>query len=103
MNETAWDVEQKLKCLMGQANFHISNELHKEWYIVVLLPHLRLPISQQNIGTQVEALEIVMKLEASLLQDTHIGVQLIQPQLARLHMELQDLKKGNNVQSEMHS
>lgn len=75
VNEIAWDVDQRLKCLIGQANFHISNELHKEWYIATLFPHLILPLSQKNIGTQAEALEIVMKLEASPVQDTHIGVQ----------------------------
>lgn len=51
--------------------------MHKEWYIVSLLPHLILPLLQQNIGMQVEALEIAMELEASPIQDTHIGVQQI--------------------------
>ena len=59
---------------MGQANFHISYELHKEWYMVVLFPHLILPLSQKKIDTQAEALEITMKLEALSIQDTHIGV-----------------------------
>jgi len=103
VNETAWDVDQRLKCLLGQVNFHISDKQHKECYIATLLPHIRLPLSQQKIGTQTEALEIAMKLEASLVQDTHIGVQQIQPQLASLHMELQYLKKRKEARSKMRS
>ena len=46
---------------------------HKEWFIAVLLPHLRIPLLQQNITTQAEALEIVMKLEDSPIGDTNVG------------------------------
>ena len=57
-------------------------------------------LSQQKIGTQAEALEIAMKLEASPIQDMNLGLQQIQSQLASLHMELQSLEKGKEVQNE---
>lgn len=43
-----------------------------------------------------------MKLEASPVQDTHTRVPYIQTQLASLHMELQDLKKGKEAQPDTH-
>lgn len=64
VNESAWDIDQWLKCLLSQVNLQISDEQH-DLYIALLLSHLRLPLSQQKIGSQAEALEIVMKLEAS--------------------------------------
>lgn len=67
---------------------NITYDQHRGWYIASLLPHLRLPLSQHKIGTQAKALEISMRLEASLVQDTNMGVQQIQSQLASLHMEL---------------
>ena len=42
-----------------------------------------------------------MKLEVSLIQDMNLGVKHIQSQLASMHMELQSLKKGNEVQNEV--
>lgn len=88
IKQMAWGVDMRLKCLMGQANFQISDGLHKEWYMVVLLTHLRLLLSKQNIGRQAQALEIKIKLEASLVQETHIGVQQIQSWFKSLHKEL---------------
>jgi len=56
----------------------ITDTQHRDWYIASLLPHLRLPLSQQKIGTQAEVVEITMRLEASPVQGTNIGVQQIQ-------------------------
>lgn len=42
-----------------------------------------------------------MRLEASRIQDTNIGVQQIQSHLVSLHMELQSLKKGKEVQPDV--
>ena len=72
--ETKWELDQGLKCLFGQFNFQIFDKQHKEWYIVVLLLHLSLLLSQQNIALQDDALEITMNIEAFSIQDTHIGV-----------------------------
>ena len=38
---------------------------HKEWFIVAMLSHIRVPLMQQNIVSQSKALELAMKLEAS--------------------------------------
>jgi len=45
-------------------------------------------LDAKKIVTQVEALEIAMKLEASLFGNTHAGVQQIQSQLADLTLKL---------------
>ena len=42
-----------------------------------------------------------MKLEASLVVDTNLGVQQIKTKLERLHMELQDLNEGKEVYAEV--
>ena len=49
VNESAWDFDQWLKCLLQQASLQISNDKHKDQYIASLLPHLRLPLSQQKL------------------------------------------------------
>ena len=54
----------------------------KEWFIAALLPHIRLPLMQQKVVDQAEALEVAMKLEASPLQEASAGMVQIQSQLA---------------------
>lgn len=54
-------------------------------------------------GSDTNALEIAMNLEALSIQDTNIGVQQIELQLASVHMVLQDLKRGKEIKSEIHS
>ena len=34
----------------------------KEWFIVMLLSYIQVPLMQQNIVSKIEALEIAMKL-----------------------------------------
>jgi len=68
--ESTWDFDQWFKVLMGQVSFDISDAQHKEWFIAALLPHIRVPLTQQKITTQEEALEIAMKLEASPISET---------------------------------
>ena len=59
-----------------------------------LVPHIRIHFMQQNIATQSGALEITMKLEASPIIETQVGMNEIQSQLVRLMIQLQDIKKG---------
>jgi len=66
-----------------------------------LLPHLRISLLQQKIDTQEKALEIMMRLHASPIQDTNLGVQYIHSQLANLHLELQSLKKDKETKLDM--
>jgi len=49
---------------MGILTFHIHHEQHQEWFIAILLAHIRCPLTQQKFTSQPEVLEIVMKLEA---------------------------------------
>ena len=73
-NETIWDFDQWFKTLMAQVSFQISDVQHKELFIAVFFPHIRQPLMQQNIATQSEALEIAMKLKASPVGETAIGM-----------------------------
>ena len=57
-----------------------------------LTPHLRMALSQQKISTQAEALETVMRLHETLLQDPGLGVQKIQAQIQNLCLEMKKLK-----------
>ena len=56
---------------------------------------------QQNIATQTEALELAMKLEASPIGDGATGMIQIQSQLANLTIQLQDIKRGKEVQEDL--
>jgi len=82
---------------MGQVSFEISDAHHKEWFIAALLPHIRVPLTQHRITSQGEALEIAMKLEASPIGETGVGMAQIQKQLANLTLQLHDIKKGKEV------
>ena len=83
-NKSIWDFGQRFKMLMAKVSFGMSDIQHKEWFITVLVPHIRMPLMQQKIATQSEALEIAMKLEASHVDETGVGMNQIQSQLAKL-------------------
>ena len=72
-NETVWDFDQRFKTLMAKVSFEMRDIQHKEWFIAALLSHIRLPLMQQKIVTQSEALEIAMKLEASPIGERAAG------------------------------
>ena len=55
-------------------SFVIAPQQHQEWFIAVLLPHIRQPLMQHKVTLQEEALEIVMKLEASPIAETSVGM-----------------------------
>ena len=50
-NKTIWDFDQRFNSLMVRVNFDTSDIQHKKWFIMVLVPHIRLPLMQQNIAT----------------------------------------------------
>ena len=79
---------------MARVNFQMSDVQHKEWFIAILVPHIRKPLMQKKTATQSEALETAMKLEASQVGETAIGMDQIQAQLANLTLQLQDIKKA---------
>ena len=72
----------------------MSDFQHKEWFIAVLVSHIRQPLMQKKIATHTEALEIVMKLEASPIGESAGGMNQIQEHIANLMLQLQDIKKG---------
>ena len=91
--ETPWDLEQRLKSTIREANMSLTDSQHRTWFVASLTPHLRTTLSQQNISTQAEALEIVMRLHETPIQDPGLGVQQIQAQMQNLCLEMKKLKQ----------
>ena len=56
---------------------------------------------RQNIVTQREALEIMMKLEFSPVGENAVEMSQIQTQLANLALQLQDIKKGKEQHEDL--
>ena len=87
----------------------MSDVQHKEWFISALLPHIRTSLMQHKLVLQIEALEIAMKLEASPVGDTYLGMMQIQLHLANLTVQLQifkeerKFKRNNGVQDVEHT
>ena len=77
-HESVWDFDQRLKTLLGQVNFEFPAQQHQEWFITALLLHIRLPLMQQKVTSQSEALEIAMRLEASPISDSTMGMDQVQ-------------------------
>ena len=86
---------------MAKVSFGMSDIQHKECFIAALVPHIRMPLMQQNIATHSEALEIAMKLETSLIGKTGVGMNQIQSQLENLTIQLQYIKKGREHREEI--
>ena len=76
--KSVWEFDQRYKVLLDQVSFNIAPQQHQECFIVALLPHIKLPLMQQKIESQAEDLHISMKLEASPIGDTNVGMQQIQ-------------------------
>ena len=77
-HESIWDFDQRFKTLRGQVNFEFPTQQHQEWFIAALLPHIRLPLMQQKVTSQSEALEIVTRLEALSVFDSTMGMDQLQ-------------------------
>jgi len=60
--KTPWELDQRLKCMIREANMNLTDGQHRKWFVASLLPHLRSALSQQKLTTQEEALEIAMRL-----------------------------------------
>jgi len=87
-SETPWDLDQRLKSTIREANMTLSGVQHYAWFVTSLTPYMRTTLSQQKISTQVEALEIAMRLHETLIQDLGLGVQQIQVQIQNLCLEM---------------
>ena len=77
LGETPWELDQRLKCMIREANMNLTDGQHCEWFVASLMPHLRSALSQQKLTTQEEAVEITMRLHETLMQDPNLGVQQI--------------------------
>ena len=75
LGETPWELDQRLKCKIHEANMNVTGRQHHKWFMASLLPHLRVALSQQKIMTQAEALEISIRLHEMLMRDPNLGVQ----------------------------
>jgi hypothetical protein len=93
VNEPVWEFDQRLKTLTCHLSFQIPDEQHKEWFIVALLPHIRVPLMKQKFSSQAEALEIVMKLEAALVGESNPSMSRILNQLTSLYLHVEGMKK----------
>ena len=49
--ETPWELDQRLKCTIREANMTLMDEQHREWFVAFLMPHLRNALSQQRLTT----------------------------------------------------
>jgi hypothetical protein len=72
--EPIWEFDQKFNTLTCHLIFQIPDEQHKEWFIISLMPHIRVPLMQQKVSLQAEALEIAMKLEATPVGESSPGM-----------------------------
>jgi len=74
LGETPWELDQRLECMIREGNMNLTDGQHRKWFVASLLPHLRSVLPQQKITTQVEVLDISMRLHETLMQDTNLGV-----------------------------
>jgi hypothetical protein len=93
VTEPVWEFDQRFKTLTGHLSFQIPDEQNKEWFIAALLPHIRVPLMQQKVTSQAEALEISMKLEATPVGESSPGMSQILNQLTSLSLQVEDMKK----------
>ena len=88
-----WEFDQRFKTLTGHLSFQIPDEQNKEWFIVALLPQIRVPLMQQKIASQAKALEIIVKLESAPMGESISGMSQILSQLTSLSLQVEDMKK----------
>lgn len=73
--ETPWELDQRLKCKIREANMNLTDGKRREWFVASLQPHLRVALSKQMIMTRAEASKIAMRLNETPMQDLNLGVQ----------------------------
>ena len=86
---------------MAKVKFQMLDMQQKEWFIAALLPHIRGPLMQYNIAMKTEAMELAMKLEDSPIGYGTGGMIQIQSHLDNLTIQLQDIKRGKEVQEDL--
>jgi len=77
LGETPWDVDQRIKSMIREANMTLMDGKHRMWFVASLTPHLRMVLSQQKLSIQAKALEIAMRFHETRIQDPSLGVKQI--------------------------
>jgi len=54
LGETPWELDQRLKCMIHEANMKLTGGQHREWFVTMLTSHLTSVLSQEKLTTQVE-------------------------------------------------
>ena len=67
--ETPWDLDQRLKSMIREANMILMDAQHHTWFVESLTPHLRTALSQQKFSTHAEGLKMAMRLHETPIQD----------------------------------
>lgn len=81
---------------------NLTDGQHHEWFMASLLPRLMVVLSQQKITTQAEALEVVIRLYETPMQNMNLGVHYIHAKLQNICLEMQSLKQDRTVWEEAH-
>ena len=50
-SETPWELDQKLKCTICEANMTLMDGQHRKWFVAFLTLHLRNAMSPQRLKT----------------------------------------------------
>ena len=72
--DSVWDFDQRFNTLMAKVSFQMLDVQHKEWFIMVMLPHICSPLMQQKIILQRKDFEFAMNLEALPIGETSAGM-----------------------------
>jgi len=48
LGEMPSELDRRLKCKIHKANMNLTNGQHREWFVALLLPHLRVALSQKE-------------------------------------------------------
>ena len=62
-----------------------------------MLPYICIPLMQQKIVSQSEALDIAMKFEASPIREIGAKMMQIHSQVSNLTLQLHDINKGKEL------
>jgi hypothetical protein len=98
--ESFWEYDKIFKDVVGRLIFYIPDQQHREWFITGLFPHIHFPLIQYKFVSQPEALEIAMKLEEYVIEDSG-GMALVQTHLSTLTIRLENFTKGKEKQEKV--
>jgi hypothetical protein len=56
--ESVWEVDEKFKRIKGNIKYLIIDTQHRHFFVNSLLPHLKYPLRQQKLHSQVERLRL---------------------------------------------